>query len=261
MKKIDFTPEYLSTLPLTVEEAIRNGSKYYYDAFICSEGHKSPKIVKGGRCFLCKRESTRRTAEKRRRRLGVKVQEKIAPLLPGERFGQLTATGRFKSKITENRIKNRKVNFYEVICDCGKIFWINLYRWKESEQCTNCAIKKMSFNNITHGLSKLLEGRLHYTAKKRAKESGLTFNLDVEDIVIPDKCPILGFPLDCRIGINPDRKPRFNAPSVDRLNSSLGYTKGNVVIMSYKANVLKKDGTSEEHFKVAEFMEKMGVKK
>jgi hypothetical protein len=29
--------------------------------------------------------------------------------------------------------------------------------------------------------------------------------------------------------------------------------------MSYRANVLKKDGTAEEHLKVAEFMENMGI--
>jgi len=260
MKKLEFTDELLAALPATEAEALQKGSKYYFDNIKCPNGHISPKIVGENRCFLCKRDVGRRSAERRRRRLGQKVFNYRKPLLAGETYGSLTATGKYKYERSTKRKKNQKVLYNEVVCICGKKFWHSTFLWKESRQCPKCALKKMSQNNITHGLSYTIKMSLWDSAKDRAKTNNLAFNLKIEDIVIPDKCPILGIPLDSRTGMSPNRKPRYNAPSIDRINSKLGYIKSNIIIMSYKANVLKKDGTSEEHLKVAEFLEKMGIK-
>lgn len=77
-------------------------------------------------------------------------------------------------------------------------------------------------------------------AKQRAKTKGLTFNLTLEDIIIPVYCPILGMPLytseldsDC-------------SPSIDRIDNSGGYTKDNVQIISTRANRIKSDSSIEE---------------
>jgi hypothetical protein len=260
MKKIEFTLEFLRNLKPTKEEALSAGDKYFYDGVICKNGHDSPKIVKdNGRCFFCKREETKNNAEKNRRKRGITPQNKVLPLNKGERFGYLTATGNFKVEKSNNRLKNRNLNYHEVKCECGKVFWIVSYNWKVSEQCPECWLKLMSKNNITHSNSQNIIGQLFYSAKQRAKKSKVDFDIEIGDIIIPEYCPILKIKLDVRQGFSDNRKPRFNAPSIDRINSALGYIKGNIIIMSYKANVLKKDGTSTEHIKVAEFMEKMGI--
>jgi len=96
-------------------------------------------------------------------------------------------------------------------------------------------------------------------AKARAKKCGAPFELSLEDINIPDVCPILGLALEPRINEPGVYKSNPNSPSLDRLNPSLGYIKGNVSVISNLANVIKNSGTAEDHRKIAEWMEKMNV--
>lgn len=78
-------------------------------------------------------------------------------------------------------------------------------------------------------------------AKHRAKQLGLPFNLSLDDIRIPEKCPLLG------IVLKPEKKKaKFCAPSLDRIIPSKGYVKGNVIVVSQRANVLKRDASLEE---------------
>lgn len=88
-----------------------------------------------------------------------------------------------------------------------------------------------------------------HSAKSRAKSKGWDFDLEVSDIVIPEICPMLGIPLfiaEPGAGKNP------NNPSLDRIDSSKGYVKGNIQIISWRANSLKSDGTLEEFKKMVE---------
>jgi len=89
-------------------------------------------------------------------------------------------------------------------------------------------------------------------AKKRAKSKGLEFDLVLADIQIPSHCPVLGIPLS--IG---KRGDYTNSPSLDRIDNSKGYVKGNVQVISHRANYIKGNATSQELMKVALFCEKM----
>lgn len=62
-----------------------------------------------------------------------------------------------------------------------------------------------------------------------------------EDFIIPEKCPVLGLSLK-----RGDYGAKYNSPSIDRIIPGLGYTKGNVRIISYRANWLKNNATPEE---------------
>ncbi|WP_157272543.1 hypothetical protein [Azonexus hydrophilus] len=86
-------------------------------------------------------------------------------------------------------------------------------------------------------------------AKERAKRLGLEFNLDLSDIVIPTHCPVLG------IELNPANRDMYSTPSLDRIDSRKGYTKGNVIVVSTRANLLKKDATPDELRMLADFYE------
>ena len=83
--------------------------------------------------------------------------------------------------------------------------------------------------------------RMLYSAKRRAKMNGLECNIDETDIIIPEKCPILDIPL-----VVSKEKQTSSSPSLDRVNPKLGYVKGNVRVISYKANACKNNMTSQQ---------------
>ena len=79
------------------------------------------------------------------------------------------------------------------------------------------------------------------SARERAQLLGLPFNITIEDIVIPEHCPLLGVKL--HFGTLTDR---VCSPSLDRIIPELGYVKGNVWVISFRANAIKQDATVEE---------------
>lgn len=87
-------------------------------------------------------------------------------------------------------------------------------------------------------------------ARKRAKDKGIDFSITSEDIYIPDVCPVLGIPLFKGEGSRTD-----NSPSLDRIDNTKGYIKGNVCVVSFRANALKNNGTVLEFKAIIEYME------
>ena len=91
-------------------------------------------------------------------------------------------------------------------------------------------------------------------ARSRAKLSGLPFNLELSDLVIPDECPVLHIKL-----ISGLKKQADNSPSLDRIIPELGYVKKNFAIISLKANRIKNNATLEELERVTEYV-RNGIK-
>jgi hypothetical protein len=77
-----------------------------------------------------------------------------------------------------------------------------------------------------------VERRIFDSAKSRATKKKREFDLVLEDIVIPELCAVFGTPL--------------TEPSIDRIDSTRGYVKGNIRIISLRANSLKSNATVEE---------------
>lgn len=74
--------------------------------------------------------------------------------------------------------------------------------------------------------------------KSTALMKHLAFDLTIDDINIPELCPVLGLPMD--------RRDRDHTPSVDRRDNSKGYVKGNIRIISNRANRLKGEASIDE---------------
>jgi hypothetical protein len=85
--------------------------------------------------------------------------------------------------------------------------------------------------------------------RKNVVKGRLDFDICVDDLKIPTHCPILGIELTFGKGI----KVRETAATLDRIDSSKGYVKGNVQIISYRANRIKNDASLEELIKIGEW--------
>lgn len=88
-------------------------------------------------------------------------------------------------------------------------------------------------------------------AKLRASKNNIPFEITIKDIIIPKRCPVLD--IELRIAKN---YMTHNSPTLDRINSNLGYVKRNVMVISWRANSLKKDGTIGELRKILSYMER-----
>ena len=78
-------------------------------------------------------------------------------------------------------------------------------------------------------------------AKSRAKLKGHEFDLEISDIVIPEYCPIMNEKLEwIPYGFHP------YSPSIDRIDSTKGYTKDNIQVISSIANRMKWNATREQ---------------
>lgn len=74
------------------------------------------------------------------------------------------------------------------------------------------------------------------TARHRARQKGLPFDLCISDISIPSNCPVLGIPLAFS-----RTEERHNSPSLDRIIPEHGYVRGNVIVVSWRANDIRRN--------------------
>ena len=160
--------------------------------------------------------------------------------------------------------------------DCGRDFVIDSKRNTHAKRCPDCRKvyrsqyltelkRKQRATDKTYAkrmkqayeLSKFNEDPIAYyknrmvtAARSRAKRDNIPFNITVNDIEIPQYCPILGIPLRLKApgsaAKNGDNVNNFDSPSLDRIIPSKGYTKGNVWVISYKANNQKNDMSLED---------------
>jgi hypothetical protein len=83
--------------------------------------------------------------------------------------------------------------------------------------------------------------KMFHNAQHRAKKKGIPFSITIDDIIIPETCPLLGIPL---ISTNDKSDPRN--PSLDQKVPGKGYTPDNIWVISSRANVLKWDASLQE---------------
>jgi hypothetical protein len=86
--------------------------------------------------------------------------------------------------------------------------------------------------------------------KANAKRIGWEWTIEFGDVIWNANCPILGLELDYFSEVTKE-----NSPSFDQIYAGKGYVKGNVQVISWRANRIKNDGTSEEHRKIADYLD------
>lgn len=98
--------------------------------------------------------------------------------------------------------------------------------------------------------------RMLNTARRRAKIKGLEFNIEEDDLVIPEYCPYLNIKMKSTSSRGESKKTVL---SLDRIDPAKGYIKGNVEVISWQANTMKSDASREELLQFAKvILEKFG---
>ena len=148
-------------------------------------------------------------------------------------------------------MKNReeKPNRYKVCNSCEQSLNLSKFslieKWNINSDtkntCKKCSIKIRQTEKLNRDWKVDAARLLYKNIKSRCKRMGREFSIDIKDIIIPEKCPVFGFELK-----REDRETWMCAPSVDRIDSSKGYIKGNVTVVSRRANIIKRDATIEE---------------
>jgi len=163
-----------------------------------------------------------------------------------------TVCGEVKS--INNFTKIKGTNRYKYICHKCRS-----NKYKENPKPAIDRAKQYYLNNKE---KVLISRRIRYqdnyrqvlwsSAKERAIKKGVPFDIEVDDIEIPETCPVLGIPLQHGKG-----RPIAGSPTLDRIIPEIGYVRGNIMVISHKANTIKSDATPEELRKVAAFYEKL----
>lgn len=118
--------------------------------------------------------------------------------------------------------------------------WAKAYRARKKHERTAAYAQWRRSNYEVYTLNIL---------RKRARDKNISFNLTKEDLKMPIKCPVLGIPI-----YNATKKATDNSPSVDRVIPRRGYVKGNVCIISHRANMLKNNASLSELEAVIRYM-------
>jgi hypothetical protein len=132
------------------------------------------------------------------------------------------------------------------IVKCGKLKVPTLtYRCT----CNKCSLEE--FHKVVHKYTnpEALRSRHQKDPRKRmfkdcrfrSQQKGIEFNISLDDLEIPKKCPLLNIVLSTSNSIVSP-----NSPTIDRIDSTKGYIKGNVWIISHKANTAKNNLTLKE---------------
>lgn len=101
--------------------------------------------------------------------------------------------------------------------------------------------KALKLVDLTHWPKYILP-----TIRHRAKTKGIDFDIDLSDIQVPKFCPVLGIELQSALTKSHLKDRYLTSPSVDRFDNDKGYVKGNVRVISRRANLLKSNATIEE---------------
>lgn len=120
---------------------------------------------------------------------------------------------------------------------------LNISTSKANEYRNKLGIKPKMKERIYHTKVDRLKGYIIRNIKSSAKIRNLEFNLEYTDLELPEICPILQFPLKYK---GEGKSQSFDYATVDRIDNTKGYIKGNVIIVSRLANAMKNEASFEQ---------------
>lgn len=156
----------------------------------------------------------------------------------GEKFGLLTVRTFLEKK--EGSSQNRY--YYNCECDCGE--WKRVERSNLITEHTNscgCLKKKKGDKNKCWKGHGEISGRMWSAIKSKAQERSLSFEITIEDAwkqfeEQAGKCALTGLPISL---LSPKDSYSDKTASLDRIDNTKGYEKGNIQWLHKDVNWMK----------------------
>jgi hypothetical protein len=175
-----------------------------------------------------------------------------------KKFCSVSCSNAYNGKLREQLNLNAGAG---IACnDCGKVKPPRLFSYAvrgdvnsgRKPYCKACGHKRKETKRRNRTWKDDAVKILLSNSRQRAKRAGIEHTLKREHVVIPDTCPVFGIPLQ-----REDVSTWLHAPSLDRIDNTRGYVPDNVIVVSRRANILKRDATVEELRALANFYERL----
>lgn len=173
-------------------------------------------------------------------------------------MGNTKETNTASRLVREAKSEGREFYFTGVACKNGH----KAHRFVKTGDCIVCGPNRRSQPTTAKGRNEYqnLEHRkrgIVSRVKAQAKMKGIPFEIDVFDVEWNEVCPILGITLD--YFVSGGRKA--NSVSLDRIDPTIGYVKGNVSTISVRANSIKSNLILSQARKLVEYIESRLMRK
>ena len=165
--------------------------------------------------------------------------------MTNQRFGRLLVIGRALGEMPDGHA------YWNCICDCGNVT-VTMGRYMRSGLSKSCGCFRSEATRerkTTHGKTSTPEYKMLSGAKLRAKLQNIPFDLVLSDIVIPELCPILGTHLIVGVGSMGN-----DSPTLDKVIPEKGYVRGNVCVISLRANRMKSESSVDDIRKILDYI-------
>lgn len=205
MKKENLQPN--SEIPFRTEEVQRLTSEQESNNLDTS----TPHLIKNLKCSQCKQVKTNQD------------------FYPSKRY-----TRGYDYRCIECCIKRTTERHY-------KLRESILQQNKAKRDCLTVEEKREKAQQSKEWYRKNLKRLLLTRAIERSGKMGLECNIDINDIEIPELCPLLNVPFKYGSQSN-----KWYTYSLDRIDNSKGYIKGNIQVITYLANTMKSKATKKE---------------
>lgn len=264
-------------------EAQSHGELWYFHPRPCRKGHISKRSVKHGCCYSCERQRVRATyhqqsnedpsfmlyhsAQQRAKQEGTifkLTREDIRAVWPVDGVCPVLGIQLERRSVTSDNsatldridwsrgyvpgniaVISYRANRIKQRIDDPEVFE-RLATWLEFPDSSEVG---SSYHTCTTPVYRCSCRRMCDTARVTASSKQLPFAITVDDIrsvwPVANRCPILGIEMrrSSRSGPNP------TSPSLDKRIPSLGYTPGNIAVISHLANRVKNNETDPVVFR------------
>lgn len=181
---------------------------------------------------------------------------KIRKDLTNQKFGRLTALTPFR---------NGKYTMWHCQCDCGNtcdVVGTSLSRGM-TKSCGCIRKEKVtSKNKVNSGRYGDISASYFNQVKRNANKRKLDFEITIEQVwdkfvSQKGKCALTGIDIsfvESDLGEESFRTGRKHSASLDRIDSSLGYTKNNIQWVDQRINIMKNNHPESDFIKLCEMV-------